>query len=298
MPFRKGFGSQKTSQYWNRLPKLSIWPSNKPNEVAHHNKALMKDTCVMTAIIYTFFYFANNSSTNDYLSQTDQDKVFSNWMVCGSVLNAIAMVVTFMSDMFLLPYAAPGEPKWQTISIIGHCGFFTLQTLFLQTSYSLVKAYAIYTRNIQLVVVCYAVSLWVNTQGTALTILFFKLNWYEPKWQRDIQKPQEAIYPGISFLWLLGHVPSLPIAIVDALFFCNGSVVALLGAEYLTVVKVAFLYGFFYFLFTKLVQWYYGTLIYPFIKDISTPLLSLAFVVIVGTAVSGMGYVINMLMLM
>ena len=208
------------------------------------------------------------------------------------------MVITFSADMFLLPHPSPDEPKWQTIAIIGHSGFFTIQTLFLQTCYHVVKCYALFTGNIKLAIVCYAISLWVNTQGAALTLLFFKLNWYEPKWQRDIQKPMEKKYPGISFPWLLGHVPSLPIALVDAIFVTNGLVVAAHGAEHMTVVKIAYSYGFLYLLFCKYIQWQFDSLIYPFIKDIAGPVKCIGFVVIVGSAVSICAYILNILMLL
>ena len=276
------------------FPQFSIWPAAKPNEIHHSHIAFSKDVCIFILMIWSFFQMAQTAET---LSPEHQTAVFSWNQKAGSLLAAIAMVITFVSDIFLLPYPTPDQPKWQTVSIIGHCGFFTLQTLFLQTSYALVKAYAIYTGNAKLCVVCCSMALWVNTQGAALTLLFFKLNWYEPKWQRDIQKPNEKKYPGISFVWLVGHVPSLPIALFDVVFLNNAAVVAVHGAEYMTVVKVAFVYGALYLLFAKSVQSKYGTLIYPFIKDISSPVKGFGFVVIVGSAVSVVAYGLNMLLL-
>ena len=276
------------------LPQFSLWPHAKPTEAAHSHRALVKDTVLFLAMVYTFFHIAH---TADELTPEHQTLTFSAPQQIGSILAAIVMVITFVSDLFLLPHPTPDQPKWQTIAIIGHCGFFTLQTLFLQTCYALVKCYAVCTGHLQLMVVCYSLALWVNTQGTALTLLFFKLNWYEPKWQRDIQKPMEQQYPGISFLWLLGHVPSLPVALFDALLLCEASVVAVHGAKLRTVVQVAFVYGAVYLLFAKVVQYSCATLIYPFIKDISSPVKCVGFVAVVGVAVSGMAFGLNVLML-
>jgi hypothetical protein len=59
---------------------------------------------------------------------------------------------------------------------------------------------------------------------------------------------------------------------------------------------IAFGYGAAYLLLAKTVQWKMGTLIYPFIKDISSITKGVGFVVVVGSAVSGMAYVLDKFM--
>ena len=138
----------------------------------------------------------------------------------------------------------------------------------------------------------FKISLWVNTQGVALTLLFFKLNWFEEKWQRDIQKPMEKDYPFISNIWLVGRVFSLPVAFVDALFLCPKTMMEMYGASLYSVIQIAFGYGFCYLCWAKFVQKRYATLIYPFLADIDTWAKGIGFVIVVGTAVSAMASVI------
>ena len=269
------------------------WRKATPEEHQHKRSALTKDFFIFASIICAMFYFSQFSAD---LTAEHAAIAFTSNQKIMSCLVTLLMFITFASDLFGLPPPTKAQPKWNTISIIGHCGFFTLQTLFLQTAFTIVKAYAIVSENTKLLVLVSSLALWVNTQGTALTLLFFKLNWYEPKWQRDVQRPMELIYPGISSIWLLGHVPSLPLALFDALFLNDRSIVALHGAAYQTIVMVAFGYGAVYLLFAKTVQWRMNTLIYPFIKDISSLVKGFGFVVVVGFAVSGMGYVLDMFM--
>ena len=269
------------------------WPRATPAELEHHYTALIKDGLIFVAIIYGMVYMSQYSTQ---LSIEHEAIAFSSSQKIQSCIVAVVMIITFLSDLFGLPPPTKDQPKWNIISIIGHCSYFTLQTLFLQTAFTIVKAYAIVQESGQLFIVCSSLALWVNTQGAALTLLFFKLNWFEPKWQRDIQKPMEIMYPGISYIWLLGHVPSLPLALYDAIFLNHPSIVALHGAMWRTIVVVAFCYGAAYLLFAKIIQWTMETLIYPFFKDISSLIKGVGFVVVVGTAVSIMAYVLDLMM--
>ena len=157
------------------------------------------------------------------------------------------------------------------------------------------KAYALCTGNTPLLIVCYGCSLWVNTQGAALTFLFLKLNWYEKEWQKD-REIVEKTHPGSGNVILFTHVMSLPVALFDAVFLCNSDLVATHGALYRTIVPVAFMYGFVYLVFAKGVQWSLDCYIYPFMKEIDSVLKGAAFVGIVGIAVCGIALLLDILM--
>ena len=89
------------------------------------------------------------------------------------------------------------------------------------------------------------------------------------------------------------HVISFPVALLDALFLCPPAMMKVHGATLYAVVQIAFAYGFGYLLWAKFVEWRYNTLIYSFLADIVNWAKSLGFVIVVGTAVSAMAWVVS-----
>jgi len=247
-----------------------------------------KDVVVFSTMIYILFYLSStiNEVTYDFpMSQ-----------LIGSLITSSVMILVMFLWTFWNPHPTKNDlNKWISMSIIGHSAFFTLQSLFLQTAYTLCKAYALCTGNTPLLIVCYGCSLWVNTQGAALTFLFLKLNWYEKEWQKD-REIVEKTHPGSGNVILFTHVMSLPVALFDAVFLCNSDLVATHGALYRTIVPVAFMYGFVYLVFAKGVQWSLDCYIYPFMKEIDSVLKGAAFVGIVGIAVCGIALLLDILM--
>lgn len=274
----------------------SGWPPATPAEARHWKSAIFKDVIIFIALIAGMIR-ASRMEGAAMLDETQAELVFSNRNVVLAGICAVCMVLTLCSDLFMLPAPRRTDPDWNSIGIIGHPGFFTLQTLFLQTAFTLVKAYALWSADVHLAALTFSIALWVDTQGVALTLLFFKLNWWEPKWQRDVQKPKEREYPGISTIWLLGHVPSLPLALLDALILSAPSVMEVHGAKLSTVIKIAFAYGSIYLLWAKVVQWSMGSLIYPFIGEIDSPVKAGGFVIVVGSAVSAFAWALHALMM-
>lgn len=266
------------------------WPSATPAEARHKRVALYKDAVVFVALVVGILMMGANEDGKGVGKEND-DVVYPSpalaFALCGFMLFSLG------SDLFLLPAPRRTSPTWNTISIIGHPAFFTMQTLFLQTAFALLKWWSFWTENAPLATVMFKISLWVDTQGIALTLLFFKLNWFEKKWQRDIQTPMEKDYPSISTVWLVGHVISFPVALLDALFLCPPAMMKVHGATLYAVVQIAFAYGFGYLLWAKFVEWRYNTLIYPFLADIDNWAKSLGFVIVVGTAVSAMAWVVS-----
>jgi len=268
--------------------KSASWPEPSAEEYSHNNKALAKDVVVFSTMIYILFYLSStiNEVTYDFpMSQ-----------LIGSLITSSVMILVMFLWTFWNPHPTKNDlNKWISMSIIGHSAFFTLQSLFLQTAYTMCKAYALCTGNTPLLIVCYGCSLWVNTQGAALTFLFLKLNWYEKEWQKD-REIVEKTHPGSGNVILFTHVMSLPVALFDAVFLCNSDLVATHGALYRTIVPVAFMYGFVYLVFAKGVQWSLDCYIYPFMKEIDSVLKGAAFVGIVGIAVCGIALLLDILM--
>ena len=137
-----------------------------------------------------------------------------------------------------------------------------------------------------------------NTQSVALTLLFFKLNWFESNWIREVKIPLEKKFPGISKIWLLGHVPSFFLGLIDA-WSTDPRLIKTYGADLRTIVRFAFCYGAAYLCWAKFWQFYTGgTCIYPFVKDLNSALKCLGFVLVVGVAVSAMAFGVHQISLL
>jgi hypothetical protein len=273
------------------------WPKPTEAERAHHTTALCKDAVIFAGLVYALLQFANSLPG---LPAEDVAVASSQTATPLPLLYACAIVVTLTKgDLTGLPPPSKGEPKWDTVSSpLGHFGYFTLQSLFLQTAYLCLKAYAIYTSNSRVLELCLVLSVWTNTQGVALTLLFFKLNWFESNWIREVKIPLEKKFPGISKIWLLGHVPSFFLGLIDA-WSTDPRLIKTYGADLRTIVRFAFCYGAAYLCWAKFWQFYTGgTCIYPFVKDLNSALKCLGFVLVVGVAVSAMAFGVHQISLL
>ena len=121
----------------------SSWPKPTKAERAHHTTALCKDAVIFAGLIYALLQVA---SSLPGLTAEDQAVATLQAATPLPFLYACLIVVTLTKgDLTGLPPASKGEPKWDTVSSpLGHFGYFTLQSLFLQTAYLCLKAYAIY----------------------------------------------------------------------------------------------------------------------------------------------------------
>ena len=267
------------------MANVAAWPKPTKAERAHQNKALCKDAALFALMMYVLTRIADGLPG---LAAEDEALALRDAQTPLPFLYACIIVVTVTKgDLTGTPPPSKGEPKWDSVATpLGHWAFFTLQTLFVQTAYLCLKAYGIYMGNTKILQLCLQISLWTNTQGVALTILFFKLNWFEAKWIRDVKKPLEKKFPGISQIFLLGHVPPLILGIVDA-WSTDPRLVSIYGSNLTTIIKIAFAYGTVYLCGAKFLQWQTGgTCIYPFIKDLDSVPKCIAFILAVGAAVS------------
>ena len=101
-------------------------------------------------------------------------------------------------------------------------------------------------------------------------------------------EPNEKRYPGWALVSLYVHCANLPIALVDIVLLRDRELLRSHGASWDTMAFVAFVYGALYLSWAKLVQHSLcpGTLIYPFIGDLDSPVKIGGFILVVGTAVT------------
>jgi hypothetical protein len=116
-------------------------------------------------------------------------------------------------------------------------------------------------------------AVWVATQSAALTLLFFKNNWYEPRWHRDVLVTMEGMYPGWKYLVLFSNSVPCVVAVADLLLLKDPAALYNHGMSLGTMSMVILMYSALYTAWTKLLQQVVrpGTLVYPFIADLNTP---------------------------
>ena len=65
----------------------------------------------------------------------------------------------------------------------GHFAYFTIQAMAICTVYHAASALAELTGFLPLLRICYSSAIFVDAMGCNLTLLWYMLNWREPKWQ-------------------------------------------------------------------------------------------------------------------
>jgi hypothetical protein len=198
---------------------MPVLPPNE-REIAHCRAALVKDATIVSCLVVCLLVSASYcSGENKYSGGKHEREAY------GSGLLAAATWTIIYVDM-LLPVYDPksdkakkfaGDAKWQNIGgVLGHCCYFTLQTLFLTAVYHTLCAVAAFTGNAQLQELCYQIGMFVAIDGIGLTILWYALNWCEPKWQA-IRRVWEAEGSAFGLVACVVHVPTFFFAFVDML---------------------------------------------------------------------------------
>ena len=267
------------------------WPKPSKEESQHNNIALVKDFFVFTLFLFVMFYA---SSTIDVNIAYD----FPSSQVSGSLFTACIMIAVMFVWVFEMPIPTKSDSKWDAIGAIGHASFYSLQALFLQTAYTLCKAYAMLTGNTKLLAATYRCALWTTVNGTGLTVLFFGLMWFQKKWQKEIGRPMEKTHPGASNVMFFVHLLPLFVAFFDIIFLCDTTFIIAHGAQWNTVVQMGFMYAAVYLCWCKFLQYKFNCFIYPFIRDITNFWKLFACVVIMGILTALNSYVLNYIMMM
>ena len=134
------------------------------------------------------------------------------------------LLALFQATICFANYVAqPGSFKdpqfmdhWNTVRIAGRvAAYFTAMTIALDTVYFTLWAVFALSNDLRLAHALTQMSVWHATQGIILTILFYFLNWREPKWRNELRPKFERLFPGWSSMNLYTHYPQIAMAIFD-----------------------------------------------------------------------------------
>ena len=196
-----------------------------------------------------------------------------------------AMVCAWYSDAVLSPPALEGSPSLAVQRAIGPWAYFTRQALGIQLVYTGLGAAAEAALLLapppplaaRALAACHLAAPLVASIGMALTVLYLRLNWFEPSWRREVLEPLQA--RGVPFrrITLTAHLTSLPVAALDLALARRP---ALLAARALSTRGTALTmaaYAAAYIAVTRLNHRATGHYPYPFMKLLASHLHWLAF---------------------
>lgn len=171
-------------------------------------------------------------------------------------LLALGMVAEFGTEMFAMPPATTEREVFPLLQYVGKTIFLTFQIEVIQTVHMIAGAaaeIALFTHSPvpALSAFNYSVSIFVDTTGVVLTLLFLKFNWFEKEWQLQARGVWESRGVRMGMLSLVSHIPSLPIGLLDIIvkdhhflracspiFVANALVIAAFASYYVAWIHV------------------------------------------------------------
>jgi hypothetical protein len=261
-----GAGCQDIGDNYLIMRYLTNWNAPTNDEAAFKASANRKNL-IAIAIIATGMYALCAKSGDAPRIPRDSYHVLVSAALF--VLSAAALV----AELVVRPPPKRGDRIWNTLEPIGHAAYFTHQIIMLQAVYCGYGLAAALSESPGLAAMVQYLAVWVATQSAALTLLFFKNNWYEPRWHRDVLVTMEGMYPGWKYLVLFSNSVPCVVAVADLLLLKDPAALYNHGMSLGTMSMVILMYSALYTAWTKLLQQVVrpGTLVYPFIADLNTP---------------------------
>mmetsp|Transcript_10241 Transcript_10241/g.30984 ORF Transcript_10241/g.30984 Transcript_10241/m.30984 type:complete len:369 (+) Transcript_10241:1595-2701(+) len=220
--------------------------------------------------------------------------------VAFSLFRAIATNALFtasgyalITDTYRNPPPAKGSDSHYCSTYLGPYAFFTKQSLTIQCAHlalstaaevALAPQFAEFAAVLPfglgdaitatapgLLTLAHAFAPFAAVIGIALTLLYLKLNWFEPTWRREVLDATNA--KGIAFteISLTAHCPALPIAVLDVLCVKRPYVYPLTHASCKSVTHFGASYCVFYCLLTLANYAVVERYPYPFMRALKTP---------------------------
>eukprot|EP00672_Neobodo_designis_P023757 CAMPEP_0174837642 /NCGR_PEP_ID=MMETSP1114-20130205/6877_1 /TAXON_ID=312471 /ORGANISM="Neobodo designis, Strain CCAP 1951/1" /LENGTH=281 /DNA_ID=CAMNT_0016071713 /DNA_START=45 /DNA_END=890 /DNA_ORIENTATION=+ len=260
------------------------WTKPTAESVAHQNQALRKDAAVSLVAFLVIWYLCTTDAQPEELVQKTSPTV------AATAALLVAAIASLVLDVKLAPPPTPADVMvWRALGTpLGHCSYFTVQTLFLHCIYLAIALYGEVTGSATARTAVCALCVWVTTQAIALAGLFLAHNWFERRWQEEVHAPLEVKYPGWGALMLTTHLLPAVVALIDFFVVRDAAAVLARGPSMSTMVAVAFGYGVAYTAWMKLVQHVLspGTLMYPFVSDLHSVGKCASFVGAQGAAIA------------
>mmetsp|Transcript_21930 Transcript_21930/g.65751 ORF Transcript_21930/g.65751 Transcript_21930/m.65751 type:complete len:283 (+) Transcript_21930:346-1194(+) len=163
-----------------------------------------------------------------------------------------------VTDSYRNPPPEKGSASHTCSRYLGPYGFFTKQALTIQVAHLAVSSLAETLADPQLLALSHAFAAFAASVGIALTLLYLKLNWFEPTWQKEVLEATNARGIDFTSITLTAHIPSLPIALLDVGLVKRPEVYPLSQTSVLRSAGTLTFYCFFYCALTKFNYWLVG----------------------------------------
>ena len=111
---------------------------------------------------------------------------FSSFRCLSSLGLAAAVCYALVTDAYRNPPSLEGSPSHACGRWLGPYAYFTKHALTIQCVHLCLSFAGEATLDAQLLVMTHAFACFAAVVGIALTVLFLKLNWFEPKWRKEV----------------------------------------------------------------------------------------------------------------
>jgi hypothetical protein len=187
--------------------------------------------------------------------------------------------MSLFTDTWRNPPPERGSDSHCCSSTLGPYAFFTKQALTIQTSHLIVSWVAEAFSAPHLLAVSHCFAPFAAVVAVALTLLYLKLNWFEPTWRKEVLDATNARGVDFTQITLVAHLPPLPVAVLDCLVAKRPGVFPLELRNVLGVGLLISCYCAFYTLLTLVNHRLVGRYPYPFMRALTRAWHWLAFVV-------------------
>lgn len=250
------------------IPDSAAWaPSEEEQSVQNIGRA--KGSVFLATL--SFFYLGLTYLITPVTATPEA----SNLRAILACILCCGMLLEMFVDYCKMPAPKKEDEVFVVIQTGGKPAFLTFWILTVQTIYTIavaVSEISLLTSRplVALLSVNYTVSIYVDTLGVVLTLLFLKFNWYEAKWQAMRHTWEKRGVPFGTYT-LLGHLPSLPVGVFDLLLKDRGYL-ALCSLSWAHNLLVAIIFSTLYFTWIH-VLWAasgYKCWPYPFLHEFDT----------------------------
>ena len=204
---------------------------------------------------------------------------FSSFRCLSSLGLAAAVCYALVTDAYRNPPSLEGSPSHACGRWLGPYAYFTKHALTIQCVHHCLSFAGEATLDPQLLVMTHAFACFAAVVGIALTVLFLKLNWFEPKWRKEVLEATNQRGVNFTEITLVSHLPPLPVAILDCFLAKRPGVFPLDMRNVMNVALFASCYCGFYVVLTLMNYKLVGRYPYPFMRALKRPWHWLAFLV-------------------
>lgn len=229
---------------------LEPWPGWTDEEINVGRMSMAKSSVLTTLVVCAYTFASTTFPVREPLPKPSASRMVAQCLL------AFGMVAQLGTQIFIAPYSTTDDEGFPLLRYVGNTIFLTFQITVIQTVHTMAGAaaeIALFTNSTMpaLSAFNYSVSIFVDTTGVVLTLLFLKFNWFEKEWQLQARGVWESRGVRMGMLSLVSHIPSLPIGLLDIIvkdhhflracspiFAANAFVIAAFASYYVAWIHV------------------------------------------------------------